>query len=126
MHFTNLVELNCSENYINLEDLRELPSVEKINISHNQIRTFNLQNGGFTCLQSLNISFNQIESPFIPHLTLLPSLIDLDLSYNELSTIPQDLSNFTFLKKLNLEGNNFKSDDKASVFWASLATIPII
>lgn len=46
-YFTNLVELNCSENYIKLEDLRKLPSVEKINISHNQIRTLNLQEGGF-------------------------------------------------------------------------------
>ena len=59
-YFTNLVELNCSENYIKLEDLRKLPSVEKINISHNQIRTLNLQAGGFDCLQSLNLSFNYV------------------------------------------------------------------
>lgn len=117
------MELNCSENYIKLEDLRKLPSVEKINISHNQIKTLNLQNGGFECLQYLNMSFNSLESVYIPQLTLLPSLIDLDLSYNELTSIPEDLSNFVFLKKLNLEGNKFRSDDKASTFWASLATL---
>jgi Leucine-rich repeat (LRR) protein len=57
---------------------------------------------------------------------LLPSLIDLDLSYNDLTVLPDNLSNFTYLKKLNLEGNKFKSDEKASVFWAALATLPTI
>jgi hypothetical protein len=57
---------------------------------------------------------------------LLPSLVDLDLSYNDLSYIPESLSNFYYLKKLNLEGNKFKSDEKASSFWASLATLPAI
>jgi Leucine-rich repeat (LRR) protein len=42
-----LVELNCSENYIPLEKLRKLPAVEKINISHNQIREVSLEKGGF-------------------------------------------------------------------------------
>lgn len=125
-YFTNLVELNCSENYIRLEDLRKLPSVEKINISHNQIRTLNLQEGGFECLQQLNLSFNFIEPLFIPQLTLLPSLIDLDLSYNELAVLPDNLANFSYLKKLNLEGNQFKSDERASSFWAALATLPAI
>ncbi len=46
-YFSNLVELNCSENYIALEKLRKLPAVEKINISHNQIREVNLEHGGF-------------------------------------------------------------------------------
>ncbi len=41
-YFSNLIELNCSENYIALEKLRKLPAVEKINISHNQIREVNL------------------------------------------------------------------------------------
>ena len=72
------------------------------------------------------MSFNYIEPIFIPQLCLLPSLLDLDLSYNDLSTIPESLSNFTYLKKLNLEGNKFKSDEKASAFWASLATLPAI
>jgi hypothetical protein len=36
------------------------------------------------------------------------------------------MSNFTYLKRLNLEGNKFKSDDKASAFWAALATLPVI
>lgn len=62
----------------------------------------------------------------IPQLTLLPSLLDLDLSYNDLTMIPDNLSNFTYLKKLNLEGNKFKSDERASAFWASLATLPMI
>ena len=69
------------------------------------------------------MSFNFIEPAFIPHLTLLPSLIDLDLSYNDLTSLPDDLSNFTFLKKFNLEGNKFRSDERASAFWASLATL---
>lgn len=56
------------------------------------------------------MSFNFLETAFIPQLTLMPSLMDLDLSYNDLAAIPDNLSNFTFLKKLNLEGNKFKSD----------------
>jgi Leucine-rich repeat (LRR) protein len=67
-----------------------------------------------------------LEPAFIPQLTLLPSLLDLDLSYNDLSYIPESLSNFYYLKKLNLEGNKLKSDEKASSFWASLATLPAI
>lgn len=86
----------------------------------------NLQQGGFECLQYLNLSFNFIEPVFIPQLTLLPSLLDLDLSYNDLSFLPENLSNFTYLKKLNLEGNKFRSDEKASIFWAALATLPVI
>jgi Leucine-rich repeat (LRR) protein len=100
--------------------------VEKINISHNQIRTLNLERGGFDCLQCLNLSFNFVEPGFIPQLTLLPCLTDLDLSYNDLVALPDDLTHFTFLKKLNLEGNRFKSDDRASAFWASLATLPAV
>lgn len=72
------------------------------------------------------MSFNFLQPAFIPQLTLLPSLIDLDLSYNDLATIPENLSNFSYLKKLNLEGNKFKSDEKASSFWAALATLPVV
>ncbi len=36
------------------------------------------------------------------------------------------MTNFTKLKKLNLEGNKFRSDYKASGFWSSLATLPVI
>jgi Leucine-rich repeat (LRR) protein len=59
-------------------------------------------------------------------LTLLPSLVDLDLSYNDLEELPENLQNFTKLKKLNLEGNKFRSDHKAALFWASLASLPAI
>lgn len=34
------------------------------------------------------------------------------------------MEHFQLLKKINLEGNNFKSDYKASPFWASLASLP--
>lgn len=36
------------------------------------------------------------------------------------------MEHFQLLKKINLEGNNFRSDHKASNFWASLATLPRI
>ena len=80
-----MVELNCSENYIPLEKLRKLPAVEKINISHNQIRDVNLEKGGFECLQDLNMSFNFLNYGCIPQLTLISCLMVLDLGYNELS-----------------------------------------
>lgn len=67
-----------------------------------------------------------IEYPHITQLTLLSNLIDLDLSYNDLEELPDNLSGFNKLKKLNLEGNKFRSDYKASYFWASLATLPTI
>ena len=123
---SNLIEFNCSENYIPLEKLRKLPAVEKINISHNQIKQLNLEKGGFECLQDLNMSFNFLLYGCIPQLTLIPCLMSLDLSFNELSELPESLQNFLLLKKINLEGNNFKSDFKAANFWASLATLPRI
>jgi Leucine-rich repeat (LRR) protein len=62
----------------------------------------------------------------MPQLTLIPCLMNLDLSYNDLNELPDSLEHFMLLKKINLEGNNFRSDYKASNFWASLATLPRI
>ena len=87
-YFSNLVELNCSENYIPLERLRKLPVVEKSDISHNQIKEISLGEGGFECLQELNLAFNTLNFGCVPQLTLIPCLMHLDLSYNELSEMP--------------------------------------
>ena len=89
-----MIELNCSENYIALEKLRKLPAVEKINISHNQIKETNLEKGGFDCLQELNLSFNLLGYGYIPQLSLIPCLMHLDLSYNELNELPDSLEHF--------------------------------
>ena len=67
-----------------------------------------------------------LEYQCINQLTLLPSLVDLDLSYNDLEELPENMQNFTRLKKLNLEGNKFRSDYKAALFWASLASLPSV
>jgi Leucine-rich repeat (LRR) protein len=72
------------------------------------------------------MSFNWLGYTYIPQLALIPCLMKLDLSFNELEELPESLQHFSLLKQLNLEGNNFRSDYKASNFWASLATLPRI
>jgi Leucine-rich repeat (LRR) protein len=59
-HFENLIDLNCAENYIKLEWLTTLPSLQTLNISHNMISGLPLEVKNFRNLTTLNISFNYI------------------------------------------------------------------
>jgi|JI6StandDraft_1071083.scaffolds.fasta_scaffold13562_7 Leucine-rich repeat (LRR) protein len=93
-YFSNLIELNCSENELRLEMLKKLPAVQTVDISHNRIRSFPLEMNGFRALRNLNLSFNAIEFEYLSHLAMMPELRHLNIGFNDLKELPEDMSNF--------------------------------
>lgn len=81
------------------------------------------ENHTFAKLQHLDLSFNYLVPQAIETLTTIKKLKTLSLANNELTMLPENLSGFENLEVLNLSDNKFKSNDSASAFWGSLASI---
>lgn len=126
-YFTNLTQLDLSDNLIKLEKLSSLESLTQLNLMCNKITSIPvLQFPAFRCLEHLNLSFNKIHATNIINLCVLNKLETLDLSANELCTLPEDLSGFKCLKELNIADNAFSTDSvlfSASLLFKSLSTI---
>lgn len=126
-YFTNLSQLDLSDNYIKLEKLSALESLTELNLMCNKISSIpELSFPAFNYLESLNLSFNKIHATDILHLTSLPKLETLDLSSNDLCTLPEDLSGFRTLRNLLLSSNSFSTDSvlfSAGLLFKSLSTI---
>lgn len=126
-YFTNLTQLDLSDNLVKMEKLSGLESLTELNLMCNKITSIpKLDFPAFRCLEILNLSFNKIHSVDITNLTVLSKLELLDLSSNELCTLPEDLSGFKNLKELYLSDNSFSTDSvlfSASLLFKSLASI---
>lgn len=56
MYFTNLVNLDISDNNLKLEDISVIESLVDLNISCNMVENIKVNNNMFTKLETLDIS----------------------------------------------------------------------
>jgi Leucine rich repeat/Leucine Rich Repeat len=125
-YFTNLSQLDLSDNFVKLEKLVNLESLTDLNLMCNKITSIPPLNSAFKSLEILNLSFNKIHAVDIQNLSSLKKLEVLDLSNNELCTLPETLSGFRALKELNVSGNSFSTDSvlfSASILFKALSSI---
>ena len=126
-YFTNLSQLDLSDNLVKMEKLSALESLTELNLMCNKITSVpELKFPAFRCLEILNLSFNKIHAVDLQNLAVLNKLEILDLSSNELCTLPEDLSGFKSLKELNISDNSFSTDSvlfSASILFKSLASM---
>lgn len=94
-----------------LLDSEDHSKIIALNLSNNKIRVVNRDLSCLTNLQSLNISYNQIE--VVQTLGSLPSLIELRLHQNEIKTT-KGFPNFPALQNLSLAFNQLKEVEDIS------------
>lgn len=100
-----------SDNHVRLEQLRNLKSLNEINLQYNYIRVIPaLEPSDFERLEVLNLSYNSITPASIRSLYTITRLKNLDLQANNLVTIPEDISKLENLEDLNLSSNLFASN----------------
>lgn len=131
----NLKYLNLADNQIheiNGHYFRNLMSLEKVDISYNQITSISTEritypkckslsikgnklqkfptavSDSYT-LETLDLSENKINLIEDDAFDLLEDLIELDLSFNELTYLPTSIGKLKKLKRLNLSGNKISS-----------------
>ena len=115
----NIAHIDLSYNYLTSVPVQffQIPNLESLNISHNQITQLpgiELWNTR-TKLQILNASHNQITGDNYSPLqyrkhggrvrTPFPEFWHLDLSHNDFRTFPHWVLHFPFLKHLNIQNN---------------------
>lgn len=131
----NLKYLNLADNQIheiNSHYFRNLMSIEKVDISYNQITSISEEGITYPKCESLSIKGNKLEqfptalsgAHTLEKLDLsenkislieddafdqLENLIELDLSFNELTYLPTSIGKLKKLKRLNLSGNKISS-----------------
>lgn len=127
----NLVTLNLSQNSLNtakLSNMKELPSLKEIDLSHNTISYIQKLDYEYPLgkLENINLSDNYLEEIPDAIFESFSNLTNLDISYNIINT----LSPFTFegIKKLaylNISHNKL-SDINASLFrFSELLTLDL-
>ncbi len=76
-----------------LEQLRNLKSLNEINLQYNNIRIVpSLAYDDFERLEVLNLSYNSVTPASIRSLYFMKKLRILDLQANNLVTLPEDIS----------------------------------
>ena len=79
-YFQNLSSIDLSDNQVRLEQLRNLKSLNEINLQYNYIRTVpTLGPEDFERLETLNLSYNSLTPASIRSLYTLKKLRTLDL-----------------------------------------------
>jgi Leucine-rich repeat (LRR) protein len=102
----SLARLDLSLNQISEipKEIGELKNLTSLDLSHNQISEISKDIGELTNLTSLDFSYNQISE--IPReIGELKNLTSLDFSYNQISEIPREIGELKSLNDLNLWGN---------------------
>lgn len=114
--------LNLQGNLLTKLELPKLPSIREIDASHNSIETINqYEEDDLPYLWSLNIRYNQLQSPDLLHsLEKLPLLFDLKIDNNPMiqedkSHIPPILVILPTLTVLDGEQVNAKNKVKAEL-----------
>lgn len=70
--FTNVLEIDLSDNYLNLQDIEVLVNLNKVVAHNNLISSIQVRENSFPCLEMLDLSFNNI------HPETLVSLANLE------------------------------------------------
>jgi len=104
--FTELRNLNCSENKLTNLNLHDCPNLDTLNISNNEFRNLEFLKS-VTKLKALSISNNQSLSPQdLRILTSLNELKELDISNCPFEGSLEPLKNLTNLESLNITNTN--------------------
>lgn len=102
--FTGLVQLDVSENCLNIDSFQNLPRLRELNLSFNSINELN-EVQGFGKLQSLDLSYNNINPSSLLCLSTMPVLRELNLSGNNMTFLPFELQALRAVEHLYLEYN---------------------
>ncbi len=128
--FENIIEINANENNLNFEAFRTFPSLKSLMLACNNIKTIRLKHEEFTCLESLDLSYNQLNPIDVAHLGVLASLRVLRLTGNNLGYLPDTFSKlyvrskdghkvvnekFPSLEELYLDHNKLKEENSFDV-----------
>lgn len=108
-------DLNLSGNYFQtLKCFGQMPRLTKLQLSKNRIDNLYAGDGkgleALPCLETLDLSFNSIQTMAGLASSSLPSLKILMLSHNQIYKI-EGLDNFTNLRELDLSANSIKQID---------------
>lgn len=128
--FENIIEIKANENFLNLESFRNFPNLKDLYLACNNIKTIRLRHEDFICLETLDLSFNNLTPIDIAHLGILKSLKYLKLTGNNLEFLPDTFSKlyvhtkdnkkivsekFPNLEELFLDNNKIREEDSFDV-----------
>ncbi len=105
--FENITEINANENHLSFEAFRTFPSLKSLLLACNSIKTIRLKHEEFTSLESLDLSYNQLNPVDVAHLGVLAGLRVLKLTGNSLAYLPDT---FTKLYVKSKDGRKVVSD----------------
>ena len=116
--FPMIQDLNLSGNYLQtLKCFGSMPRLTKLQLSRNRIDNLYAGEGkgleGLPSLETLDLSFNNIQNMIGLQTCALPSLKILILAHNQIYKI-EGLDNFTGLRELDLSSNIIKQIDYTS------------
>jgi len=118
--FTKLEFLDLGENQIQFAHLSALTALQELHLHCNQLTHIHCPAAAFQELETLNLSYNQLDGSVFMELAKLPVLQRVDLSCNGIAALPSDLSFLKGLTQLALENNELSRE---STFHA-LGSIP--
>lgn len=127
IHLTDLLFLDLSDN--KLETLppqtRRLANLQTLNLANNPLELFQLrQLPSLQNLEVLNMRNTQRTLQNFPtSLDSLANLTELDLSQNQLSKIPECLYNITNIRRLNLSENEINELSTSVENWQKMETL---
>ncbi|KAH9558040.1 hypothetical protein CY35_07G116000 [Sphagnum magellanicum] len=106
--FTALRYLDLSDNYVSMESLATLPSLQKLSLQCNQLRELVIPENSFALLENLDVSYNILNPMAVIALSSLPLLRKLNVDHNNLEIFPDEsceMGAFPSLQKLSAAGN---------------------
>ncbi|CAK9233417.1 unnamed protein product [Sphagnum troendelagicum] len=107
--FTALRYLDLSDNYVSMESLATLPSLQKLSLQCNQLRELVIPENSFALLENLDVSYNILNPMAVIALSSLPLLRKLNVDHNNLEIFPDEscgMGAFPSLQKLSAAGNS--------------------
>tara|TARA_B110000305_G_scaffold185963_1_gene207038 strand:- start:328 stop:1062 length:735 start_codon:yes stop_codon:yes gene_type:complete len=112
-YFSRLIYVDAGNNHLPMEPFGNLPRLQELRLHCNAIRDLSripeavINNGGFSSLLSLDLSYNAIGVSGVESLSTIESLQHLDLTYNTLEILPTPsvMSNFHNLKVSELHSS---------------------
>ncbi|KAH8957760.1 hypothetical protein BDL97_07G107900 [Sphagnum fallax] len=88
--FTALRYLDLSDNYVSMESLATLPSLQKLSLQCNQLRELVIPENSFALLEKLSAAGNSLSELSLIPLSKLPRLERLNLQQNFIKGIPEE------------------------------------
>lgn len=128
--FENITDINANENNLNFEAFRSFQNLKNLLLACNNIKTIRLKHEEFNSLESLDLSYNNMNPNDISHLGVLKNLKMLKLTGNNLTYLPDTFTKlyvkskdnkkivsekFPSLEELYLDHNKLKEENSFDV-----------